>query len=243
MEAGSCRRKHVRVLAAGELDGLGCAGEQQLVATETVFVLDHNGLAANHVGEPCNNSEVVTPRPARDRLPCRCSQKASRIIMCGVIGLVGSFTSSSSAICECESMRPGITNFPLASITVAPAGAFTLWPQRQSFRCGYRYCRFDLAVRHCENRPAFDDHVVVDGRRFRSCFLLGVAFSVTALALDSVREWLAPDWRDFAMTAMAAACSRAAAQGQNCLAPNTMTAASRGTDEGDAACFELRGKE
>ena len=55
--------------------------------------------------------------------------KASIIIMCGVTGLVASFTSSSSAMCECGSTRPGVTNLPLASMTVASAGALTLAPK------------------------------------------------------------------------------------------------------------------
>jgi hypothetical protein len=43
------------------------------------------------------------------------------------------------------------------------------------------------------------------------------------------------------MRAKAAACSGAAAQEQNCSAPNTRTAASRDIDEGDAAWLNSEG--
>src|SRR5271170_6436901 len=39
-----------------------------------------------------------------------------------------SFTLPSTAICEWQSMMPGMTYMPVASITVAPAGTFTLLP-------------------------------------------------------------------------------------------------------------------
>src|ERR1700761_1097151 len=48
--------------------------------------------------------------------------------MLGVTGLVASFTSSPSAECEWGSMIPGVTYLPVASTTVAPAGALTVAP-------------------------------------------------------------------------------------------------------------------
>src|SRR5947209_15387684 len=48
--------------------------------------------------------------------------------MCGTTGLVYSLTSSSSAMCACASMMPGVTTLPPASITFAPAPAFTFGP-------------------------------------------------------------------------------------------------------------------
>src|SRR5690242_12297787 len=48
--------------------------------------------------------------------------------MCGTIGLVASFTSLSSAMCECASMMPGVRYLPPASTTVTPAGALTFGP-------------------------------------------------------------------------------------------------------------------
>jgi len=39
-----------RVFTAGEFDGAGSAGKEHGVAIEAVFVFDHDGLTANHVG-------------------------------------------------------------------------------------------------------------------------------------------------------------------------------------------------
>ena len=53
--------------------------------------------------------------------------------MCGVTGLVASFTSSSSAMCEWESMMPGVRYLPPASITVALGGRVHVFADRGNF--------------------------------------------------------------------------------------------------------------
>src|SRR5208282_937327 len=54
--------------------------------------------------------------------------KTSPTLTMELTATLPSFTLPSTAMCEWQSMIPGVTNIPEASITVAPAGSFTFFP-------------------------------------------------------------------------------------------------------------------
>src|SRR5688500_5555870 len=95
----------------------------------------------NRLADPGSTWIVVTP-PARLRGNCgSCGHTECSAQTCDVFGFVASLPSLSAwppgaaynPRWECVSMRPGVTNFPVPSMTTASAGASTVAPTAAIF--------------------------------------------------------------------------------------------------------------
>ncbi len=83
------------------------------------------------LADPGSTWTAVTPPATARSMVGSCGQNASAVSTSGVLGALASLPSSVPTVsiigytpmCECVSMRPGVTNLPAPSITIDPVGA------------------------------------------------------------------------------------------------------------------------
>ena len=134
------------------------------------------------LAEPGSTCSVVTP-PMRSRGNCgSCGHTECSAHTCAVTGAVASLPSECAAVpgagytprCECVSMRPGVTNLPVPSITTASAGASTVAPTATILPSRTARRRADQRTRGGEDADVADDGGACRARRVRAGKRVGV---------------------------------------------------------------------